>query len=189
MIMRYTSHKHPPTRSAGVKYPVSSSNRHKGKVLELDPAREVITLLGIDGTPLGNLSWEFVIDQILAYRKPTPPKDARADPRISLSVPVEYHTPEGDQYEGRAGGIGGGGLFIESEDPLPVGTRLTIRFTLPTRPLDWLEAKGIVSWVCPRADQYTFSPGMGIRFTEISSDTRDRVLELVRSAKGTKQVA
>ena len=53
-----------------MKYPVSSSLRHKGKALDLDPTREVITLLGINSEPMGTLSWDFVIDQILAYRKP-----------------------------------------------------------------------------------------------------------------------
>ena len=51
-------------RGGRVKYPVSSSLRHKGKTLDLDANREVITLLGINGEPMGNLSWDFVIDQI-----------------------------------------------------------------------------------------------------------------------------
>jgi hypothetical protein len=53
-----------------VKYPVASSLRHKGKTIELDATREIITLIGINGEAMGNLSWDFVIDQILAYRKP-----------------------------------------------------------------------------------------------------------------------
>jgi uncharacterized protein (TIGR02266 family) len=170
-----------------VKLSVSSSNRHKGKTLDLDPAREVITLLGIGGEPLGSLSWDFIIDQILAHRKTQGMKDARSEPRVSLAVRVKYSTPEGRQFEGRAGGIGGGGLFIESEAPLPVGTKLAMEFSLPERSSDWLVAKGVVAWVCPKADQYTFSPGMGVRFTEVSNDTRARILELVRSLQAVGQ--
>jgi type IV pilus assembly protein PilZ len=46
-----------------------------------------------------------------------------------------------------------------------------------------LPAKGLIAWVCPKADQYTFSPGMGVRFTEINPEIRNRVLELVKSVK------
>ena len=172
-----------------MKYPVVSSLRHKGKTIELDSAREVITLWGINGEQMGNLSWDFIIDQILAYRKPQASREVRSEPRVTLAFRVRYKTPEGQQFESRAGGIGGGGLFIESQVPLPVGTKLMIDFSLPERPNEWLPAKGVVAWVCPKADQYTFSPGMGVRFTEIASDIRNRVLELVKSLQQVGQPA
>jgi uncharacterized protein (TIGR02266 family) len=161
-----------------VKYPVVSSLRHKGKTIELDSAREIITLYGINGDAMGNLSWVFVI---LAYRKPPASREARTEPRVTLAFRVKFKTPEGQQFESRAGGIGGGGLFIESQSPLPVGTKLSLEFSLPERGNEWLAAKGVVAWVCPKADQYTFSPGMGVRFTDIAADIRNRVLELVKS--------
>ncbi len=172
-----------------MKYPVSSSLRHKGKTLDLDATREVITLLGINGEPMGNLSWDFVIDQILAYRNPPASRETRNEPRVTLTFRVKYRTPEGQHFESRAGGIGGGGLFIESHSPLPVGTKLALEFSLPEKPSEWLPAKGLVAWVCPKADQYTFSPGMGVRFTEISPDIRNRVLELVKSLQTVAQPA
>lgn len=172
-----------------MKYPVSSSLRHRGKVLELDAEREIVTLLGINGEPIGTLSWDFVIDQILAYRKVPVQKEVRAEPRISLAFRVRYNTPEGQRFESRAGGIGGGGLFIESQAPLRVGTKLAMEFSLPAKPAEWLPAKGVVAWVCPKADQYTFSPGMGVRFTEVAPEIRDRILELVKSGQATGQAA
>jgi uncharacterized protein (TIGR02266 family) len=175
----------PIERGGTVKYPVSSSLRHKGKALELDATREVITLLGINGEPMGNLSWDFVIDQILAYRKPMASREARNEPRVTLTFRVKYTTPDGRQFESRAGGIGGGGLFIESLSPLSVDTLLALEFTLPESPSEWLPAKGLVAWVCPKADQYTFSPGMGVRFTEIDPDVRNRVLEVVKKSLQT----
>ena len=174
-------------RGRPVKFPVVSSSRHKGKTLEVDPAKETIMLVGINGEPMGSLAWDFLIDQILTYRKPQQPREARSEPRISLSIRVKYTTPEGTPFESRAGGIGGGGLFIESFAPLAVGTKLTMEFTLPESPGEWLSAKGGVAWVCPKADQYTFSPGMGVRFTDIAEETRNRVLSLVHSVKGIPQ--
>ena len=170
-----------------MKFPIVSSNRHKGKTLEIDASRETITLVGINGEPMGSLTWDFIVDQILAYRKPQQTRDARSEPRISLSIRVKYNTPDGQQFESRAGGIGGGGLFIESSNPLSVGMKLSMEFTLPESPGEWLSAKGVIAWVCPKADQYTFSPGMGVRFTDIATETRNRVLTLVHSVKGVPQ--
>lgn len=170
-----------------MKYPVVSSLRHKGKTLDVDPVREIVTLLGLNGEPLGNLSWDFIVDQILAYRKPPVTRETRTEPRVTLAFRVKYKTPEGHHFESRAGGIGGGGLFIESQSTLPVGTKLVMEFSLPERPNEWLPAKGVVAWVCPKADQYTFSPGMGVRFTEIDPDVRRRVLALVTSLQNMGQ--
>jgi type IV pilus assembly protein PilZ len=172
-----------------VKYPVLSSLRHKGKVLQIDAEREVVTLLTGNGEVIGNLSWDVVIEQVLAYRKVVVQKEVRVEPRISLTFRVRYNTPEGQRFESRAGGIGGGGLFIESHSPLPVGTKLAMEFSLPQTPDQWLPAKGTVAWVCPKADQYTFSPGMGVRFTEVDEGVRDRIHEVVKTTQITSQAA
>jgi len=172
-----------------VKYPVSSSLRHNGKVIELDVGREMIVLLGVSGDVIGSLSWDFVIDQILAYRKVSVQKEVRLEPRISLAFRVRYNSPEGLRFESRAGGIGGGGLFIESHSPLPVGTRLAMEFSFLEKSEEWMPAKGTVAWICPKADQYTFSPGMGVRFTEIAEDVRDRIHELVKTIQNMSQAA
>ena len=172
-----------------VKYSVSLSLRHKGKVIELDAEREMVVLLGANGDVIGSLSWDFVMDQILAYHKVSVHQEVRSEPRISLAFRVRYNSPEGPRFESRAGGIGGGGLFIESQSPLPVGTRLAMEFSLPEKSEEWMPAKGTVAWVCPKADQYTFSPGMGVRFTEIAEDVRDRIHELVKSIQNMGQAA
>ncbi len=173
-----------------MKYPVSSSLRHKDKIIELDVAREMVVLLGVNGDVIGSLSWDSVIDQILAYhRKVSIQKEVRSEPRISLTFRVRYNSPEGPQFESRAGGIGGGGLFIESQTPLPVGTRLAMEFSFPEKSEEWMPAKGTIAWICPKADQYTFSPGMGVRFTEIAEDVRDRIHELVKSIQNMGQAA
>jgi type IV pilus assembly protein PilZ len=172
-----------------VKYSVLLSLRHKGKVLQIDAEREIVTLLGGNGDVIGSVSWDVVIDQVLAYRKVVVQKEVRAEPRISLTFRVRYNTPEGQQFESRAGGIGGGGLFVESHNPLPVGTKLAMEFSLPQKPDQWLPAKGTVAWVCPKADQYTFSPGMGVRFTEVDEGVRDRIYEVVKTTQVTSTAA
>lgn len=169
-----------------MKLPVNTTKVHKGKALEIDSEQETITLLDPSGQNLGTVTWESIIEHIRASTEKTTPLHVRVHPRASLLIRVRYRTLSGRQIEGRASGIGGGGLYIESTAPLPVGTEMAIQFALPEHPSEWLEAKGIVSWVCPKSDQYTFFPGMGVRFSEIDAGARERVLDLVTSLKRTK---
>ena len=98
-----------------MKYPVSSSLRHKDKIIELDVAREMVILLGVNGDVIGSLSWDFVIDQILAYhRKVSIQKEVRSEPRISLTFRVRYNSPEGPRFESRAGGLAAVGYLLKA---------------------------------------------------------------------------
>lgn len=96
-------------------------------------------------------------------------------------VIVRYTTADGERFRGRASRIGADGLFIESSNPLPIGTKIIVQFALPETPLEWLEAKGVVAWICPKADQYEFSQGMGVKFLELSPTVRKRILQRLRT--------
>jgi type IV pilus assembly protein PilZ len=170
-----------------MKLPVVATKAHRGKSLELDAKQETITLLGPEGQVLGVVSWGAIIDYISFSQQQARPNEARTQPRVSLTAKVRYLAPDGSQVESRATGVGGGGLFIESHAPMAIGTELTVSFALPDRSAEWLEAKGKVAWVCPKADQYTFFPGMGVRFTTVDPDTRARMLEFVNSLKKPDQ--
>ncbi len=162
---------------------VIATASHKGKALELDCERETITVRGLKGEKLGTITWATIIEQARLAQEPEQLPDTRDQPRLSLVLKVRYSTSGGKCVESRAGGIGGGGLFIESTAPLRVGTDLTLEFALPDSPSEWMQAKGIVSWVCPKSDQYTFSPGMGVRFIDISTEARRRIVEFVNSIR------
>jgi len=89
--------------------------------------------------------------------------------RLSATVVVvRYATVEGECFKGQASRIGPDGLFIESSNPLPIGTKIVVEFALPESPLEWLEARSVVAWICPKADQYEFSQGMGVKFVHLS---------------------
>ena len=170
-----------------MKLPVVVTKAHQGKSLELDTKRETITLLGPDGQALGVVGWGAIIDYINFSQQQARPNEARVQPRVSLTAKVRYLAPDGSQVESRATGVGGGGLFIECHAPMAIGTELTVSFALPDRPAEWLEAKGRVAWVCPKADQYTFFAGMGVRFTTVTTDTLAHILEFVNSLKKPDQ--
>ncbi|MBM4123921.1 MAG: TIGR02266 family protein [Nitrospira sp.] len=164
-----------------LRLPVALTEAHKGKVLEVDREQEMFTLVDSDGDVLGTVHWATVIEWIQALNRKVHPVESRTHRRVSVLIRVQYRTPEGGKIDGRASGVSGGGLFIESTAPFPVGTKIALSFSLPNRQTEWLEAKGVVAWVCPKADQYTLFPGMGVKFTEISDKVRNRVVELIGS--------
>jgi type IV pilus assembly protein PilZ len=169
-----------------MRLPVITTVIHKGKALELDCERELITVRGSKGEKLGSVTWASIIEQARPLPEPDRWNELRDQPRLSLVLKVRYTTAGGKTIESRAGGIGGGGLFIESVSPLPVGTDISLEFALPDQPTEWLHAKGAIAWVCPKPDHYTFSPGMGVQFTDIQLEARARIIELVKSLRGAR---
>lgn len=170
-----------------MKLPVHTTKAHQGKTLELNCDQETITLVGQGGEPLGSVTWGSVIDYIQASRGQAGAQHFRTQPRTPLAVKVRYSTPDGHQFESLTEGIGGGGLFIESGVPLPVGTTLTVEFTLPDRPSERLQATGRVVWVRTRPERQLLFPGMGVEFTDISLEASQRVVDLVTALNRTRQ--
>jgi len=144
--------------------PIVSTPGHHEKVLVLDCENETLILLGPTGHELGSLSWNAVIIQLLRAGGNRPPSKVSNEPALSRCVRIHYTPPDGQRREGRASRICKQGVFIETADPLPVGTVLLVGFTLPDQRLTQVETRGRVAWVCPRCDQYGFAPGIGVTF-------------------------
>lgn len=76
------------------------------------------------------------------------------------------------------------GIFVKTEQPEPVGTRLTLSFRLPqSMGGENIELDGEVIWINPpRAEEDEGrNPGMGIQFTGLTPSQREDVLKLVRT--------
>ena len=72
------------------------------------------------------------------------------------------------------------GIFIRSDDPLPIGTSLELRFAPDGQTA--LELVGEVTWINPyRPLGDNLNPGMGVRFRELTPEKRERVVDLVRT--------
>jgi type IV pilus assembly protein PilZ len=164
-----------------MKFPVTTVQEHVGKVLEIDCDRETLSLIGDKGQPLGTVGWGTLIERILAADEDMRFAHSRAHPRAPLAVKVRCTTPEGKHFDSLTGGIGGGGLFIESSSPLTPGTELTVEFALPDRPTDKYKAKAKVAWTRAKAERYLLFPGMGVQFTEIDEEARDRLIDLTNA--------
>lgn len=94
---------------------------------------------------------------------------------------IRYTTPEGRQFDSLTGGIGAGGLFIESSAPLAPGTELSVEFSLPDRPWEKHKAKAKVAWTRNKPERHLFFPGMGVQFTNIDEKSRNELLRLVEA--------
>jgi uncharacterized protein (TIGR02266 family) len=92
--------------------------------------------------------------------------------RRTVRILVDYSSPAGVQCE-YATTLGAGGLFIESEEPLPHGTPIKVRFRLPGGE-GVHEIEGRVAWThVPRSGEGgRRSPGMGIEFTDAVATAR-----------------
>jgi Tfp pilus assembly protein PilZ len=96
-------------------------------------------------------------------RKP-PRENRRRFRRRTVRVLVDYAAPDGVRCE-YATTLGAGGLFIESDEPLPPGSLFKVRFRLPqSGRIHEIESR--VAWAhVSGAPPATQAPGMGIVFT------------------------
>src|ERR671912_653151 len=162
-----------------MKFPILLTVEHQGKYLFLDTNRETITIHQESGRLLGNVSWVSLVEQVLTSDEDTRFAHCRSHQRAALAVKVRYTTPEGKQFDSLTGGVGGGGLFIESSTPLAPGTELSIEFALPDRPWEKLNAKAKVAWTRNKPERFLLFPGMGVQFTDIEENSRHDLVELV----------
>ena len=162
-------------------FPVVSTAGHLGKSLVVDSERETINVHDTSGQLLGNMPWGAIIERVLVSGEDARFAHCRTQPRAPLALKVRYTTPEGKEFDSLTGGIGGGGLFIESGTPLSPGTELTVEFALPDRPWDKLKAKAKVAWVRNKPERYLLFPGMGIQFVELDKNVQEELVELVEA--------
>lgn len=98
----------------------------------------------------------------------------RTFPRVPIRLKIDYFKDPGVFLYDYSRNLGRGGLFIETESPMPPGTDLHLLFTLPKqeRPI---EVTGRVVWTHRRQDHDEFRgvPGMGIQFQNPEGENKD----------------
>lgn len=99
----------------------------------------------------------------------------RVHPRVELHVEVTLESGH-NFYTGLSSNVSEGGLFVASDTPLPIGTRLLVRFALEGEAAT-IDAVCEVCWLRPRSAD--FPTGFGMRFLEISDEALARVATFV----------
>lgn len=100
-----------------------------------------------------------------AERLATPVPDVMVDGACDETFLFAYVTNLGDL-----------GVFVQTDRPLAVGTRVRVGFDRSELVLD-----GEVVWVNPVRNGDNPNPGMGIRFREMDLDTREAIVSMVHA--------
>ena len=73
-------------------------------------------------------------------------------------------------------------VFIKSQDPLPVGTLVNLKFTVIMDELETLEGEGkVVRVVAPGEGEF---PGMGVVFTRLTNYSHKLITKLLARTEG-----
>ena len=114
--------------------------------------------------------------------------ERRASPRAEIVVRVNYQAVD-SLFSEFARNINDGGIFVETENPQPLGTKVELEFKLPGdgRPIEVVG--NVVRSVS--ADQVGSDgvAGMGIEFENLGPDVREQINEIIqklRSASATE---
>jgi type IV pilus assembly protein PilZ len=100
-------------------------------------------------------------------------RELRKSPRLAVELAVDYQSDH-NFYCGQTRNISLGGVFIASDSPLPLGTKLTVKLQLP---VGRLSADGDVVWIAEAAPGSNGHSGMGIRFADLG-DKQKAAIEL-----------
>jgi len=105
----------------------------------------------------------------------------RRDLRLPVELKVGYRTV-GSFITDYILNISRGGIFVTTRNPLPIGTRVRLVFSLPDFPLPF-DLTGEVKWINPPGHASHAAPGMGIQFSNLDETTRKRIGRFMKTAK------
>lgn len=118
---------------------------------------------------------------------PSDGRDRRSSERIEVTWSVDCETEATFLYASIAN-ISALGIFVRTLYPLAVGTRLTLSFAAPKQP-EPFHLRGVVQWVNqvrPLADNP--NPGMGVAFSELTAEDRERIVEAIHTIAYVREV-
>ncbi|HEX3772278.1 MAG TPA: TIGR02266 family protein [Polyangiaceae bacterium] len=95
--------------------------------------------------------------------------ERRQHPRLSISVEVDVSS-EHNFYSAKTRDISVGGLFIETDIALPIGTRIRVDLKFLKKKL---QVEGEVTWVLVAENEQV--TGVGVRFTDLSESAKKSI--------------
>jgi type IV pilus assembly protein PilZ len=105
--------------------------------------------------------------------------DRRTSERVDVTWSVDCEAKDTFLYASITN-VSEMGIFVQTKEPLEIGTHLTLRFSPPGHQPFVL--RGIVQWVnAVRALSISPNPGMGIRFVQLTPADRERLVEAIRT--------
>ncbi len=110
----------------------------------------------------------------------------RTSPRKLICIPVLFAEADEKSYTlDYSTDLSEGGVLIQTAQPLPVGTRVRLKFRLPNA-LKLIDLTGEVVWshpYIPGETDLNLIPGMGVKFLEIDETSRKYIDVFVKSER------
>ncbi len=110
----------------------------------------------------------------------------RVSPRKLICIPILFAEKGKKTYSvDYSSDLSEGGVLIQTENPLPVGTYVNLKFRLPNA-IKLIEITGEVVWSHPYIPGQTdlnLIPGMGVKFLDISETAKIYIETFVMSER------
>jgi type IV pilus assembly protein PilZ len=111
----------------------------------------------------------------------------RKHPRYNVNIQVDCTTR--DMFVSHyVTSLSKGGVFVETEDPLPIQSEVHLKLTLPESH-QTIEAKGTVAWTydIKKGTGGHVAPGMGIKFVDLSPEHRTLLEDYVQQLSSSSE--
>lgn len=97
-------------------------------------------------------------------------------------VAFELHFRSAPEFlSAYSGNISGGGIFIRTQEPLPLNHAIRLRFTLPGVNHQF-DCHGIVVWANPSPKKSFLPAGMGVKFVDMDAEAKKLIDEFIKKA-------
>ncbi|MBI5048650.1 MAG: response regulator [Deltaproteobacteria bacterium] len=134
---------------------------------------------GVEGLMTKAYTPEEIIFRVNKILFPLKGAAQRGDPRIPLSLPVDFNIGE-ISATGYLLNISETGLFLHTKKTLFPGTNLYMRFVLPGSK-KILNIKGLVKWCTQMGGEKSLFGGVGVQFVRPAPEDQKSILEFVRA--------
>lgn len=109
--------------------------------------------------------------------------DRRSSPRVVLKTTVSFSS-DSNFYTGFLDNISEGGIFIATHNEMPIGSHVSIEFTMPDQE-EPISLVGEVRWLRTYDPNHDAAPpGLGLRFIDLTPEAKRRIETFV-SRRGT----
>jgi uncharacterized protein (TIGR02266 family) len=108
-----------------------------------------------------------------------------AHQRQHIRVDINHEFNEIEEYIAEyVSNISQGGVFIRSKNPLPLGTRVMLKFSIIVDDVEIVDGEGEVVRVARGPDEM----GMGVAFTRLTAESKQLIDGIISRAEHTQSV-
>jgi len=108
--------------------------------------------------------------------------ERRGSPRADFVVRVNYQTVD-SLFSEFARNINDGGIFVETDNPQPIGTNVELAFKLPGSDQPIEVVGNVVRTIDADQVEPDEVPGMAIEFENLGSDVRQKINEIIQKLR------